>query len=124
MAAIKKNLYIECGTDAVLLMFRMKDKSGAFIDLTGCKARSQVRLDYKSGTPLLTFSTDDNSIVFDNTEHLISMKVTPFMTNGIGVGVTKAVWDFEFLDALGKVSRVFQGDVTFSPQATKVENTP
>ena len=120
MAAIKKNLYIELGTDVVLIRFRMKDSTGQFIDLTGCKARSQIRTDYKATTALITFSTDDNSIVFDNVEHTIAVIATPEMTNPIKVG--KGVWDFEFVDSLDKVSRIFEGNVVFSPQVTKIEN--
>lgn len=120
MAAIKKNLLIECGTDAILIRFRIRDSTNNIIDITGCKARAQIRTDYNSSNALITFSTDDGSINMDTTDMVISVIVTPEHTNNISA--TKAVWDFEFVDTAGNVSRIFEGKVVFSPQVTRFEN--
>ena len=120
MAAITKNLYIECGTDADVLRFRLKDADGTVIDLTGCKARADIKQNIKATKPLVSFTTDNNTILMDNQTGIVTLKVSPSMTNNIKV--TSGVYDLEFIDSIGEVTRIFSGSVTFSLQITKSEN--
>lgn len=118
MSAAKKDLLIERGADFTYV-FILKT-GGVPVDLTGCKARAQVREDYDSSTAFLTFTTDNSSIVFEPQIGKVTMSASNVVTSALIQEF--GVWDFEFVFSNGKVRRLLMGKVKVSPESTKISN--
>lgn len=92
------------------------------VDLTGATVRAQVRrkaLD--AGSPLATFTvavTDAPGGVFTFS---LSAAQTAALTAGEdpAAAESRAVWDMELEDAAGRITPVFQGQVTIHREVTR-----
>jgi hypothetical protein len=91
-------------------------------DLTGCKARMQIRQDY--GKPVLVqITTEDGGITLGGESGLVELFIsdekTDLMALPNGKPVTAARYDLELEWPSGDVVRVLQGPVTCDPNVTR-----
>lgn len=118
MAAGKYNALVERGATFKLTL--ILGSAGVPVNLTGYKARAQMREEYDSPDAFLTFTTDDGSIVFDALTGKVTLIASAAATSA--VPVDGGVWDFELVDSLGEVTRILQGKVVVSPESTRIAN--
>jgi hypothetical protein len=118
MAAGKYNVLVECGATFKLTL--ILGAAGMPVNLTGYKARAQMREGYDAKEAFLTFTTDDGSIVFDAVAGKVTLIASAAATSA--VQVDGGVWDLELVDPLGDVTRLLQGKVVVSPESTKITN--
>jgi hypothetical protein len=90
------------------------------IDLTGYKARSQMRYEYESTDAFLTFTSDDTTLVLGGALGTISMMATA--TDTAAIDVYSGVWDLELVDPTGDVQQLLYGSVSIRQEATRNEN--
>ena len=86
------------------------------VDLTGATARAQIRKQYSSSTPYVSFTSADGEITLD-AQGNIEVSVGPEKTALAPAG--GAVWDLEIEWLDGDVCRLLQGKVTVSPEVTR-----
>lgn len=88
------------------------------VNLTGCTARMQVRLDYDDPTALLTLDTADGSLVLTYLEGVIEFE--PTLESITGLGWESAVYDLEVTHpGQSRPRRLVQGKVKVSREATR-----
>lgn len=97
---------------------RWSDKvTGTPIDLTGCRARMQVRAEIGSPTVLLELTTENGGITLGGAAGTIDLYA--------GATATAAftweggVFDLEIVHPGGDVTRLAQGTVSVSPEVTR-----
>lgn len=106
-------LVIEKGSDFDL-RFTLLDDSNNPIDLTGHIVRSQIRSSYGEDAQLLATFTTINTLGADGVVHFrLSSSVTASLPAG------KAVYDVEWEDNTGYVSKILRGVVIVHPEATR-----
>lgn len=88
------------------------------VDLTGCTARMQIRSRVESHEVLMSFSTDDGSIVLGGTAGTVQLKKTDEETSAITW--SKGVFDIKVEFSDGSDTRFLQGDVEVSKGVTRV----
>lgn len=88
------------------------DANGVGIDLTGYTARSEMRKSYYSTTSYPFTLTFINAALGS-----ISMVMSAANTANLSPG--RYVYDVELEDALGNISRIFEGIVSVLPNVTK-----
>lgn len=97
---------------------RWSAPSKAPIDLTGCIVRMQVREEYESPLPLLELTTENGGITIDPEEvgvmhfYISDADTSACLWDG-------GVFDIEIVHPGGDVTRVVQGSVNVSPEATR-----
>lgn len=104
-ATFRKRLTWKAGTPA------------APVDLTGCKARMQVRSAVESPTPLLSLTTENDGIALGGTDGTVDLFVSDEDTAGITWG--DGVFDLEIEHPSGEVTRLAEGSVSVSPEVTR-----
>lgn len=89
------------------------------VDLTGYKARMQMRERLKDEGTVLDLTTENGgiSIAVSPEKTLLTIYASPATTAGISV--KKGVYDLELVDASGEVFRLMEGGVTVSPEVTR-----
>lgn len=116
MPAKQLDITIEQG--ATFVMNLTWKSAGSPVDLTGYTAKMQARWSYSDATPLVTFTTADNTITLGGALGTISVSGMATIT-----GLTKprtGVYDLELTEtATGKVTRLLQGAAHISPEVTK-----
>lgn len=85
-------------------------------DLTGFKARMQVRRTITSTTPVVELTTENGRIEIAELEGRILLIMEPSVTSAI---TTSGVYDLEIESLEGVVSRVVQGSFTLSEEVTR-----
>lgn len=96
---------------------RWRAPSGAPIDLTGCKARMQLRSEVDSPLVLLELTTENGRILLGGTEGTIDLLISAADTAAIAW--ESAVWDLEIEFPDGTVHRLAQGSCTVSREVTR-----
>lgn len=97
---------------------RWKNKAtGTPIDLTGCKARLQARVEIGSTEVLLALTTENGGITLGGTAGTIDLHVEAIATAAFTW--EGGVFDLEIIHPSGDVTRVAQGSVTVSPEVTR-----
>jgi hypothetical protein len=96
-------------------------KSGdpsAPVNLTGYKARMQIREKISSPTYIINLTTENGGIVFrDAINGIFSIEMSDAVT--AAMDFKHAVYDIEFVSPGGIVTRLFGGDVILSPEVTR-----
>lgn len=117
MPAKQLDITIEQGATFVMNL-TWKNSAGSLVDLTGYTAKMQARWNYSDTTPLVTFTTADNTITLGGALGTIAVSGMATMS-----GVTKprvGVYDLELTEtSTGKVTRLLQGKAYISPEVTK-----
>jgi hypothetical protein len=94
-----------------------KDGSGNPINLTGYTAAMQLRQFYDSTTAVLTL-TSSAGITITGATGFLAIHATATQTAAIPAG--KYVYDLEIKSSTNIVTRLIQGTVTVSAEATRV----
>jgi hypothetical protein len=95
----------------VLLLFRLKDDDGVYLDLTGCTPKSQVK-DSVGGTLIVEFVADLADQTTTPGGVLLSLDHTA------ATGVANGVWDFQVTYPDGSVYTYLYGTVTVTGEVT------
>lgn len=91
------------------------DPNGNPIDLTGCTAKMQLRLQYGDPTAALTLTTGGGGIVIDGPTGTINITATDEQT--LVLEPTFYVYDLDIIDG-SVITRLVQGQVTVRPEVT------
>jgi|TARA_R110001592_G_scaffold58814_5_gene178104 hypothetical protein len=112
MAALA-NLLIDQGASfsSTITVFNSDD---TIFDLTGYTGASQVRKSYSSSSASATFTV---SFASDRSTGQVTLTLTPTQTAALEEG--RYVYDVEVTSTDSTVTRVLQGTVTVSPNATR-----
>jgi hypothetical protein len=112
MAALA-NLLIDQGASfsSTITVFNSDD---TIFDLTGYTGASQVRKSYSSSSASATFTV---SFASDRSTGQVTLTLTPTQTAALEEG--RYVYDVEVTSSDSTVTRVLQGTVTVSPNATR-----
>jgi len=94
-----------------------KDKLKQPIDLSGVTARMQIRETIESPTVILELSSANGLIFIDATLGAIVFNIN-YATTALLPG-TEGVYDLELTFSSGKVKRLIQGSIVFSPEVTR-----
>lgn len=87
------------------------------VDLTSYTARMQIRATKSAATFLLELTTANGRIALDNTLKTITLTVSA--TDTAAITWTSGVYDLELVSPGGVVTRLVEGAVTVSEEATK-----
>lgn len=117
MPAAKENLKIEQGAD-FWFGAEWKDGEGEPVDLTGYKARAQVRPRVDSDVVLVQFSSEGAApnIELGGGDGTITLTLSAEETAKIK---RSGVWDLELVAPSGAVDRFMQGNMILSPETTR-----
>lgn len=112
---------VEQGVDLVIRL-TWKDSTGTPIDLTGWSARMQLRKSYKAATATMDFrstvgGTVGCAIELNDDPGLILITATNAATSAVPSG--DYVYDLELVSPGGIVTRLLEGVIPVSPEATR-----
>lgn len=116
MPAAEYDIYIEQGSTFMLSMV-WKDSGDTPVDVTGYKARMQVRKSHGSDDIQLDGSSDTGEIVLGGSAGTIEVAFSASDTAALTI--TGGVYDLEVEDAAGKVTRLLQGAAEISKEVTR-----
>lgn len=108
--ATKANLVIDQGT-TYSTSINLTNEEDQVLDLTGYTGAAQIRKHYTS-TNSVSFGVSLNA-----SEGIITLSLTANQTSTMVAG--RYVYDVEITDSSNVVSRVLEGIVTVTPQATR-----
>lgn len=112
----KLNIVIEQGaTFNPVLTYR--DENAALIDLSGYTARMQIRLAKSDLAFIHELTTENSGITLGGVAGTITLLITD--TDTAAFTFTDAVYDLELISGGGIVTRLIEGTVTLSAEATK-----
>lgn len=86
-------------------------------DLTGYTARMHVRRRHSDDDALIELTTANGRISLGGTAGTIILTLTP--TDLDGVPSVVGVHDLELVDGAGAVTRLVEGEIEFTPEATR-----
>jgi hypothetical protein len=116
MAAGTLDLFVEQGSTFNYTL-TLTDNVGAPIDLTGYKARMQMRRAVQAQGSLITLTTENGRIAITPLTGVIVLTIEAEATAQLNFQT--AVYDLEIESAGGIVTRIIQGKVTLSPEVTR-----
>lgn len=118
--AAKYSLTIEQGA-TFYRKLTWKDANNNPIEVTGYKARMQIRKGY-GGVLMHSMTSEEGrgiTLLPDGIIELdIAADVTSRFNTGSAVYISPAVYDLELEDSIGNVIRLIEGTVTISPEVT------
>ena len=109
--AITYNLYVDQGSTFTVAINLTESDSSAK-DLTNHSARSQMRRSYYSVS-----NTQFSANVTDAANGVITLSLTDGQTSGLKPG--RYVYDIELVSPANVITRIIEGIVIVSPEATK-----
>lgn len=116
MTAATYNFGIEQGT-TFLKPIIWKDSTGAPVNLTGCKARMQIRQRVPSSTVLLELTSEDNELVI--TPLLGKITITLSAAQTAAITWRRGRYHLEIETASGTVTRLLSGKISISREVTR-----
>lgn len=119
MISAKYDFEIEQGTD-VLVPLILKDSEGAVIDLTGYKARMQMRHLITSSDAIDTLTTENDRIKIEPNLGKITLIFRNQITEKFPIG--SFVYDVEIVSPSGFVTRILKGKIKILGEVTRVGN--
>lgn len=96
--------------------FVWRDSDGELVDLTGFTARMQIRRSVTSSTAEVSL-TSSSGIVLGTTNGQAQVTISATVTAALEF--TSGVYDLEFEDADGFVTRLVEGSVQVKPEVTR-----
>jgi hypothetical protein len=87
------------------------------VDLTGFAARMQIRRSVKAVDVLVDATTANGLLTIAALAGEVTVELPATLTAGISA--VSGVYDLEMVDPGGFVTRLLEGDVTFSPEVTR-----
>lgn len=116
MSAVTYNLVIDKGA-TFQQRFTWKDSDGAVINLTGYTARMHIRETIAAATTIVELTTENGRITLGGVAGTIDLEVAAAVTAAITQ--SSGFFDLEMVAPSGKVTRLVQGRVQFSPETTR-----
>lgn len=108
------------------LQLTIKDADGNVRDLTDCNLVMQIRSTYSAATPAETLSVANGEIVLAPAQGKANITLSAARTAAIKVDLASKkppksvyVYDLEFTDSYGTVSKLLYGDVTVYGEVTR-----
>lgn len=125
MVAAKRDLFIEQGATFTFVFRWMKQfelEEPVPVDLTGYKARMQIRK--SQGTPVFIEATTENSFITveDALDGKVKLYLPALETDKLTT--SPLVYDVEMVEPNGDVHRVLKGKVTVDPNITQESTDP
>lgn len=121
MLAGQYNFIIEQGA-RFLRTIAWRDTAGNPVPLTGYSARMMLRRCYGDPEPLLSLTTFmQEGLSINNTDGTITIDVPAEQTAKLDFLLAK--YDLEIVDPAGHVTRLLEGNVTLSREATWTSNS-
>jgi tRNA threonylcarbamoyladenosine modification (KEOPS) complex Pcc1 subunit len=90
------------------------------VNITGYTARMQIRETIKSPDVLIELTTGNNNnriTITNPTDGRFVLEISA--TDTASLNFKSGVYDLELISSTGKVTRLFGGNVTFSPEVTR-----
>ncbi len=112
----KLNIVIEQGTTFNPVL-TYKDENAALINLSGYTARMQIRLKKTSSGFLHELTTENSGIALGGAAGTITLLITAVNTTAFTF--SSAVYDLELITGAGIVTRLVEGTIKLSKEATK-----
>lgn len=112
----KVNMYIPQGSTYGHKFLYRQESDESIILLSNFTARLHIREKVTSSTTLYEATTEDD-LTINGSQGEVSLEI-PAATTAAWTW-TKAVYDLEIISALGKVSRIAEGNVKVSPEVTR-----
>lgn len=112
----KLNIVIEQGTTFNPVL-TYTDENDAAIDLSGYTARMQIRDKRTSANFIHELTTENSGITLGGVAGTITLLITD--TDTAAFAFKNAVYDLELISGGGIVTRLLNGSVTLSTEATK-----
>lgn len=109
--AITYNLYVDQGS-TFTVSINLTESDNSAKDLTGHSARSQMRRSYYSVS-----NTQFSANVTDAANGVITLALTDAQTSALKPG--RYVYDIELASPANVITRIIEGIVVVSPEATK-----
>lgn len=117
MAAAKYNFDIEQGSTFNPILYWKTGKPATPIDLTGCKARMQVRKAVNSTDTVADLTTENGGIVLGGVNGTIQIIIAASVTSTYLWNI--AVYDLEIIFADLSVRRLLSGNILNTPEVTR-----
>ena len=117
MAAAKYDFDIEQGSTFNPVLYWKTGKPATPIDLTGCKARMQIRKAFNSVDPIIDLTTENGGIVLGGVAGTIQIIIAASVTATYLWNI--AVYDLEIVFADLSVRRLLSGNVLNTPEVTR-----
>lgn len=112
------NLTIEQGADFSRVL-TINDSNGTAIDITGYTFASQARLNYGDASAAFSFTLTPRAQTGANVGK-VDMTLADSVTAALTLTeTTKYKYDVEMDNGSGTKYRLFQGEITMTPEATK-----
>lgn len=108
--ATKANLVIDQGT-TYSTSINITNEQDEIIDLTGSTGSAQIRKHYTSSNAV------SFSVTIDANNGIVTLGLSANQTGAMTAG--RYVYDVEMTDSANVVSRILEGIVTVTPQATR-----
>lgn len=118
MTSAKYDFCLGQGTD-VDLPFVLRDASGQALNLTGYKARMQMRRSIYDKDAVDTLTTENGRIRIDHEEGRITCTFPNAQTESYPAQTL--VYDLEVVEPDNRVKRVVGGRITVTPEVTRIE---
>lgn len=109
--AINYNLYVDQGS-TYTVSINLTDSDNSAKDLTNHSARSQMRRSYYSVS-----NTQFSANITDAANGVITLSLTDSQTSNLKAG--RYVYDVELISPANVITRIIEGIVVISPEATK-----
>jgi hypothetical protein len=94
----------------------VKNSDNTVYPLGGCTVQMQIRRDYRSTSPMVTLTSDDDSISIFTTTGEIVLYLSDEQTRDL---TSDGVYDIEIENASGERFRLLQGKVRLRPEVTR-----
>jgi hypothetical protein len=97
--------------------FTFKDANDDRVDLTDYAAKMQIREYHSSASPVLTLTTEDDSIELGGVLGTVKITMSSEVTRDIFID--SGVYDIELYSPIFTTIRMLQGKITVSPEVTR-----
>ena len=112
-----ENIEVPCYSDwEITLTWYTSTAKSATVDLTNYTARLDIRRKV-SDSPAVATLTNSSGITLGGAAGTIVIALTDTQTAAITPG--PAVYDLEMIDGSGKIRRLIEGSLTFTPSVTR-----
>jgi hypothetical protein len=116
MPAAKHDITIEQGS-TFKLGFAWRGDGGSIVDLTGYKARMQIRETVASEAKLLDATTENGFLSIDAADGTVTLEISATVT--AGYSWVRGRYDLELEAPDGTVTRLIEGNATLSKEVTR-----
>lgn len=107
---------IEQGATYLRTFTRFESDGVTPVDLTGVKARMQIRQALRTSRPMLDATTENGMLVIGGPDGTVTLQFSAETTDKL---LTDGVYDLELVHPSGFVERILEGEVQVSLNVTR-----